>query len=153
MKKIQLTKGKFALVDDKDFEYLNQWRWLFSDTGYALRHQHINIGLNKYKSKTIRMHRLINKTPDGFETDHINRNKLDNQKINLRTITHQKNSFNTGLRRSNTSGYKGVYWDKFNNKWRAEIKINNKKISLGRFKNIKDALFAREVAERIYHAI
>jgi len=71
MKRIKLTQEKVALVDDADFEFLNQWKWFYHQTGYA-------------KSCHRYMHRLINKTPKGFHTDHINRNKLDNRKSNLR---------------------------------------------------------------------
>src|SRR3990167_3498600 len=135
MKKIKLKQGNYTIVDNEDFEYLNQWKWYFYN-GYAIR---------RYK-KTIRMHRLLNNTPLGFFTDHINRNKLDNRKSNLRTVTKSQNGFNTNLSRNNKSGYKGIYWEKFTNKWRAEIKINYKKIGLGRFLNLKDAILARKEA-------
>ena len=153
MKKIKLTQNKFALVDDEDFEWLNQWKWFLSWNGYAIRKQHIRISLNKYKSKTIRMHRLINKTPDNLFTDHIDRDKLNNQKNNLRTANKRINSINRDRNKNNTSGYRGIYWDKFNKKWRSEIKINGIKISLGRYIDIENALLARKKGEEIYHAI
>ncbi len=65
MKYIKLTQGKKVMVDDSDFEWLNQWKWQLSDNGYAIR---------RYKT-TFRMHRLINNTPSGLFTDHINGNK------------------------------------------------------------------------------
>jgi HNH endonuclease len=143
MKLIKLTQNKYTIVDDEDFDYLSQWRWQVSWNGYVIR---------RYK-KTIRMHRLINKTPDGLFTDHINRNKLDNRKSNLRTVTKSENGFNTNLSKNNKSGCKGVYWDGFTNKWRAEIKLNYKKISLGRYVNLIDAVSARKEGEEKYHAI
>lgn len=143
MAEIELTNGGFALVDSKNFDWLNQWKWYVSTSGYATR---------RYK-KTIRMHRLVNKTPDLLFTDHINQNKLDNREKNLRTVTKSQNGFNTVLSKSNTSGHKGVYWDKFTKKWRAEIKLFYKKISLGRFTNIEDAISARKEGELLYHAI
>jgi hypothetical protein len=153
MKTIPLTKGKFAIVDDEDFEWLNQWKWQLSWNGYAIRHKHIRLGLHKYTSEIVRMHRLINKTPLGNLTDHINRDKLDNRKINLRNANKSINSINRDRPSNNKSGIRGVYWDKFNNKWRAELKINGIKKSLGRFFDKRDAVLARKEAERIYYVI
>ena len=153
MKKIKLTHGKYALIDNKDFKYLNQFKWYLNDGGYAIRSVYIKLSVGKYTSKHIRMHKEINQTPDGFDTDHINKNKLDNRRDNLRTVTRSQNKINVGLNANNKSGYKGIYWDKFTNKWRAEIKINYKKINLGRFINIGEAITVRGKAERIYHAI
>ena len=142
MKQIKLTQGKVALVDNEDFEYLNQWKWFF-DGKYAGRRE-------KTGEKEIFMHRFINNTPQGFLTDHINRNKLDNRRINLRTVTYQQNQFNRNLSKNSSSGYMGVNWDKFNNKWLSRIKINDKLLNLGRFSDIKDAIKTREKAEKIY---
>lgn len=145
MKQIALSKGRFALVDDQDFEFLNQWKWYLSWNGYALRREYVD-----GKTAYIRMHRLINNTPEGMITDHINRNKLDNRRNNLRTVDKSINGLNTGLRSTNKSGYKGVYWESWSAKWRAEIKINYKKKTLGRYTSIKDAVNARKRAEVQY---
>lgn len=153
MKKIQLTKNKVALVDDDMFEYLNQWKWFYSSNGYAIRHKHIRVAKNKYKSKIIRMHVLVNETLDGLVTDHINRDKLDNRKENLRSVTKSINAVNSKLNSKNKSGVKGVYFDSITNKWRAEIKKNYKKYTLGRYRLLKDALEARKCAEQIYYGI
>lgn len=151
--RIKLTKGKYAIVDKEDFDWLNQWKWHYSDGGYAHRSQHIRLGKNKYSCKIIRMHRLINNTPDGFVTDHINRNKLDNRKCNLRTVDKSVNSINRDKPENNKSGYKGVYWDSWSKKWRAELGLNGKRIRLGRYANIKDAIAARKLAEGTYYGI
>jgi hypothetical protein len=153
MKTIPLSKGKFAIVDDEDFKWLNQWNWQLSWNGYAIRQQHIRLGVNKYSHKCVRMHRLINRTPIGGITDHINRNKLDNRKANLRNANKSLNSINRDKQPNNKSGTRGVYWDKFNDKWRAELKINGVKKSLGRFLDKDDAILARKEGERIYYAI
>lgn len=84
MKLINLSKNRQAIVDDEDFEYLNKFKWLFAE--YAVTYK---------EGKIIRMHRLVNNTPDGFVTDHINRNKLDNRKENLRSVTTKQNNQNT----------------------------------------------------------
>ena len=94
------------------------------------------------------MHRVINNTPDDMQTDHINRNKLDNRKKNLRTVTTQQNQRNTNLSKNNTSGYIGVYLNKRVNKWMAYIWVNYKQIHLGYFKDIEDAIEVRKQAER-----
>jgi hypothetical protein len=144
MKKIFLSQGKFAIVDECLFEWLIQWKWYHSK-GYAAR----NIGGRKNKS-IVWMHRLINDTPDGFETDHINRNKLDNRRENLRSVTKSQNGLNKGKNKNNKSGYKGVYLESWSGKWRAEIRIDGKRMTLGRFVNINDANKARILAEEKY---
>ena len=140
MNKIQLTKGKYALVDDADFKWLNQWKWHF-DGQYAARKS----------PKKIYMHRLINLTPDSFETDHINRDKLDNRRSNLRSTMRSQNAFNVGLRPNNTSGFIGVSWTA--NRWEAYIWKDGFKIYLGRFKDKYEALKARKKAEEQYHGL
>jgi len=153
MKRIKLRKGQYALVDDEDFEYLNQYRWHLSDGGYARRSQHIRVDTNQYKSQIIRMHRIINQTPEGLYTDHINRNKLDNRRFNLRTVNKSLNSINRDKPKNNQSGYKGVYWDTWSKKWRAELKINYKKVTLGRYAKLQDAVRARKEGEKKYYAV
>lgn len=111
MKKIQLgghnkrkgikTIRGWAIVDDVDFKWLNQWKWLYQ--GYAVRYEY-----GSQKRKTIFMHRMILGTPKGLETDHINRNKLDNRRCNLRAVTKQENARNTTPRKNKTSKFKGV---------------------------------------------
>ncbi len=89
MKKITLPQGIFAIVDDGDFEWLNQWRWSLA-SGYARRCTRKTEGHRRW----VLMHRVINKTPHGMETDHINGDRLDNQKSNLRTVDKSKNGMN-----------------------------------------------------------
>jgi len=144
MKVIKLTQGKFAIVDDEDFEFLNQWKWYFDNRGYAVR---------KPKSGLIQMHILINKTPKGLFTDHINRNPLDNRRINLRTVTKQQNQANHKIFVTNTSGISGVRWNKIKKRWTAVISYFDKTIWLGQYKELQTAILAREQAERKYHAI
>jgi len=148
MKFINLTRGKKVIVDDEDFDHLNQWKWFF-DGNYALRRQYFEGDKKEKRSfKTIFMHRLLNNTPESFDTDHINRNKLDNRKTNLRTVTRSENCHNQKLRKHNRSGHTGIRF--FENKWVAEITVNYKKFYLGYFKDIEDAISAREKAKRRY---
>lgn len=147
MKKIDISTPKypnqFTIVDDEDFEWLNQWKWRTHSKGYVVR----MVGGRK-DAHMIYMHRLINKTPRGMETDHINRNKLDNRKCNLRSVFGTENQLNTGLWGHNTSGYKGVVWNKKLNKWQAQIQIAKKNRNLGCFDDIKKAYEVRTEAER-----
>lgn len=143
MKKIKLTKGKIALVDDEDFEFLSQWKWHATSHGYA----------KKSSFPRQYMHAIVNNTPTGKITDHINRNTLDNRKTNLRTVDKRINSINRGLQSNNTSGHKGISWNKQHKKWETYIWYKQTKIRLGNFKTIKEAIFKRSIAESKYHAI
>jgi murein L,D-transpeptidase YafK len=134
MKTILLSKNKVALVDDEDFEYLNQWKWSYIN-GYAAR---------RPGGRWVRMHRLLMNTPANMETDHVNGNTLDNQKINLRICTSRQNKANQHKRSDNTSGYKGVNWHKENRCWVAHIHSKH----LGVFKNIEDAARAYDAAAK-----
>jgi hypothetical protein len=136
-KLISLSKGKYVLVDDDDFEWLNQYKWYFHRSGYATRGYRINKAV-----KMVLMHREILKPPQYLETDHINGNKLDNRRINLRIATTQQNQFNRGNPINNTSGYKGVDWNKQIKRWRATMYINGKPIHLGYFDKKTDAAIA-----------
>lgn len=148
MKRIKLTQGKFALVDNEDFEFLNQWNWHLSSEGYAARYQ--RLGFREYQTSLF-MHRILNKTPKGTITDHINRNRLDNRKKNLKTSNKSKNAINSKVRVDNTSGHKGVTWVERRKRWMAQIDVNTKHIGLGYFKEIKDAIIARRQAALKYH--
>lgn len=131
MKKIQLTQGKFAIVDDEDFLELSKYKWYLSGNGYATR-----------TSRHIRMHRVINSTPEGFDTDHINGDKLDNRRSNLRTATRSQNNFNTSPPKDNTSGTKGVWFSKRHSRWYAQIKVRGVRYNLG-------SSISKEVAVRL----
>lgn len=127
-KEIQLTRGKVAIVDDDEFEWLSKWEWHFSG-GYAVRTRS-----RKHEGKTgkaIFMHRIIMRTPPGMVTDHINRDKLDNRRSNLRVCSASENQHNRVANKHNTSGYKGVSWHKRIGKWQAKITVRNKLKHLG----------------------
>lgn len=131
MKIIPLTKGRVALVDDEDFELLNQWSWCINKDGqwpYAIRRQRNAI------PNTIVMHRLLMGFPQGMEIDHIDGNTLNNQKSNLRICSSRQNKQNRRMTTRNSSGYKGVFYAIHpHNRWRAVISINGKTKHLGHF--------------------
>jgi hypothetical protein len=134
-KSIPLTKGKFALVDDEDYEWLSKEKWCFTGR-YA-------IAAGKRKNKpSVLMHRLIVKTPKGMETDHINHDRLDNRKENLRICTHSENMRNQLKNSKNKTGYKGVRFLEYRiskNPWNAYIKINHQFVNLGFYSTPEDA--------------
>lgn len=129
MKKIRLSRGKFAIVDDEDFEILNQYKW-YSDkkryTFYAARN--IPYILGGYR--IIYMHNQIL----GLKgIDHKNGNGLDNQRSNLRSCTNQQNQMNRRSQKGSSSNYKGVSWHKRAKKWMSQICISGKHIYIGIF--------------------
>ena len=151
IKKISLGKGSFVVVDAEDYEYLSQWKWKLSTSGYACRIKHIHLGINKYKGKVIWMHRLLNNTPEDMITDHINRNKLDNRICNLRDVNSSTNRINIGLRKNNNSGITGVCWIQKRKKWQVQISINKQCTYIGLFKSLKEAKLQRKKYELLYY--
>ena len=144
MKKIPLTQGKFALVDDEDFDHLNQWKW-YVHFSRGLFYAQRSAKRENGKQKTIHMHRLVNKTPEGFHTDHINGDSLDNRSANLRTATCSENSKNRGRNNNCSTTNKGVSWSDKKGKFYAQAMINLKKYHLGYFSSEKEAATAYEV--------
>lgn len=151
MKEIKLSQGKIAIVDDNLFEELNKYKWHYG-LGYARR----NIRLENGKRKMAFMHRVIMNTPEGFETDHINGNTLDNRCENLRIVTKELNQHNSKPRKDkNKSKYKGVTFYKSKRhktgKWTARIQVNNKRITIGYYKTeIEAAKAYNEYARSVY---
>lgn len=139
MKLIKLTKGKFAKVDDSNFDYLNQWKWHISAYGYATRTTYSGHGHKTRKVIVIYMHRLILNVQKGMEVDHINYNPLDNRRSNIRIVTRSQNMMNRKLLKNNTSGFKGVSWNKRIRRWSVELTFNQKKIHIGHYQDIKIA--------------
>lgn len=133
MKYIELTQGKQAIVDDIDYNLLDSFKWCFSH-GYATR--------TDSNSKKVYMHRVIRDSPKGYVTDHINRDRLDNRRSNLRTVTRTMNNLNRSPESNNYSKIKNIYWDKNSSKWRVKIGLGYKTIHLGRFIDINDAKIA-----------
>lgn len=134
-------KGK-ALFDKDDLPKIIQYKWHLLSCGYAAV---------KTNGKILLMHHLIMGKKQNLEIDHINRNKLDNRKINLRFVSHFINTRNHGLPRHNTSGYVGIYFDKRRNNWYSRFIFKNKIFNLGHFKKQSEAIKVRKKAEsRIY---
>jgi hypothetical protein len=138
MKTIPLTRGQVTLVDDENFSQLIMFKWfaLWAPTSksfYAAR------GSNQH---TIRMHRVILGAQPGECVDHRNRDTLDNRRENLRICTDAENRRNRGKQCNNTSGFKGVCWNKRCHKWQARIMIDGNLINLGCFTIPEEAAVA-----------
>lgn len=145
MIEIKLTQGKVAIVDDDCPIDILKMKWYYGSK-YAVRN--MNIGGKIIK---IILHRLILDAPKGMQVDHINGNRLDNRRENLRICTQAENCKNRKESKNNTSGYKGVSICSQTKKYKAVIQLNRKKIFLGRFKTAKEAAIAYNEAAVKYH--
>jgi hypothetical protein len=112
------------------------------------------------KPKTHKIHRLVALTfyfvdddddDDKLQVDHIDQDKTNNNLLNLRFCSNSENRRNIGLTKTNTSGYKGVSWNKRYKKWLAQIQINRKKKHLGYFNDKDEAYEAYKTASKQYH--
>lgn len=151
MKKIKLTQGLFAIVDDEDFDRLNAFKWYASRSGRG-RKFYARRKTARPNSKTISMHReILGLTDPRIKGDHKNNDSLDYRRENLRPTTNAQNVSNRGGANKNSkSGIRGVFWHQASKKWSATIKVNGKAISLGTFLNAIEAAAAYADANRKY---
>jgi len=119
--------GLKFLIDAEDFEKIKNESFCLTLKGYV------------YSGKNKLLHRMIMNAPDGMDVDHINGDKLDNRKSNLRICTRQENLMNVAKKKNNTSGFKGVCFDKQSQKFKAQIRIDGKQKFLGLFEKAEDA--------------
>ena len=138
---IPLTRGLCTIVDASDYEWLSQWRWVAREKRLGLIYAYRNPYRRSGETGSFAMHRVILglSKNDRLDVDHINRNPLDNRRANLRTCTHQQNTWNQPARRSNKSGHKGVYLHKASGLWHSRLMINGKSISLGYYHTPEEA--------------
>ncbi|MCK9461451.1 MAG: HNH endonuclease [Proteobacteria bacterium] len=138
MKEIKLTQGKTAQVSAEDFEWLTSLgKWQFDRYAYYTRK--VN-----GKKKSVRMHRLIAEKmvgaiPEGMVTDHINGDKLDNRRENLRVVTYSANSRNRREECTKSYAPAGIYWDKFRKRWKVQTSICGKTFNVGRYDTLEEA--------------
>ena len=131
MKEIKLTQNQVALVDDKNHEWLNQFKWIAARMGgrwHAVRSR--EGGGNNIPEY---MSRFIVGATDGEIVDHIDRDGLNNLEDNLRKCTRQQSSCNRVGKSDSTSRFKGVSWENSRNKWHVSICANGKRMMIGRF--------------------
>lgn len=139
MREILLANSRgIALADDADFEDLMQYRWIHVH-GYAYRCE---------GRKTVMMHRhILGVTDRRVSVDHIDANKLNNTRSNLRLCNQSQNCANNRKKKgTSTSLYKGVIYDARRGLWRAEIKVNYRAMHLGRFSTEVEAAMAYDAA-------
>lgn len=142
--RVPLTRGYSTIIDEADSERVGSFKWFASGREgavYAARHQRTGGS----RQDTILLHRFLTGCPSGMEVDHINGDRLDNRRINLRICEHQENGRNTRRRTDNTSGFKGVSPEK-GGKWRANIRIEGRQVYLGTFVDPEKAARAYDAA-------
>lgn len=137
MKEINLDKGKVALVDDSDYEWLSSLKWRAHNP--SGRERRSFYALTGYKG--VAMHRMITNCPNGLHVDHINGDSLDNRRSNLRVCTPKENNRNRRavISKRSKSKYLGVDLDRAGKKWVARIGVNYKKFHLGTFTSEEEA--------------
>ena len=147
MKTIPLSKGMNAIVDDDDSDAVSAFAWCLHSRGYAVRKGPRD---SSGKRAVILMHRSILSATPGTEVDHINGNRLDNRRSNLRFATSSQNHANQKLSSKNTTGAKGVSFNRKSGRYYAEIHLNHRKKFLGSFSSIASASAAYDAAARLY---
>lgn len=136
-----------CLIDSADDEAIFAAGWTCFKAGRYVSAMRTFEG----KSERMMVHRLIMEPPDGVEIDHVNQDRFDNRRINLRLATRSQNMHNSNAHRNNTSGFKGVYYYRRHDRWRAVIRIPGKRITLGSFKTAEEAGAAYAAAASKLH--
>ena len=150
-RRIPLTQGKYAIVDPEDYERLNKHKWHVvrgAKTYYAVR----NLRIGK-KRIAIKIHREIIDPPEPLVVDHINHHGIDNRRANLRPATRAQNAVNKSIAATSScsSKYRGVSWDKNQQKWHAHLGVKRKRITIGYFKDEIEAAKAYDIAAKKHH--
>jgi hypothetical protein len=138
-REIPLTRGAVALVDDEDYDYLAQWCWRLNSHGYAIRSFKLE-GRTRY----LNMHRIILDAQRGQFVDHIDHNRLNNRRANLRFVTAQENQRHRRTFSNNSTGYKGVSF--MHNQWHVRLGLDGQMVHLGFFDDL-------QVAAQVYDAV
>lgn len=135
------TKGRWFVVDEEDYPAVSAYTWSITNKGYW-RSRKLNITIHRF---------LIGVVPEGMVVDHINGNKSDNRRVNLRVVTPHQNAMNNGISKANTTGKTGVYYRKDRNKWKAGVCYKRKQIWYPKlFDSYEEAVIARNMLEDKY---
>ena len=134
-----------VMVDNEDYEYLNQFNW------HTDKYGTVSSSFGGKGKKRMILARFLLQPKDNKEINHIDGNRLNNQKSNLRLATSSQNKINRGPRKDNQSGYKGVSWHNQRKKWTARIMISGKYKHLGLFENLIEAARSYNKAASEYY--
>lgn len=129
-----------TVIDKEDYKKVKDYKWRISNYGYVV------CNIDSSKKQLFLHHLVVGKPENDHDTDHIDRNKLNNRVSNLRFVTRAQNMWNTTIRNNNKSGFKGVFWNKITSKWQANITAKGKNKYLGAFDNPIDAAEAYDKA-------
>lgn len=132
------ARGRVTVVDAD--AVVPPGRWFLSANGYAIR--------NAPPGEEIYLHRLIAGTPPGFDTDHVNGDRLDNRRANLRVASRSENNANAGRRSHSSQPFKGVR--RKGSRWQARIRVRGREIALGSFTTAEEASAAYDAAARLH---
>lgn len=136
---IPVGDSDFTIVDEEDKEFADQYLW-YNSFGYAV-----------CPSKSSRMHRMIMNAKSGQEVDHVNGNRMDNRKCNLRICNHVQNSRNAPVKKCSKTGIKGVWFNTKSRTYNSQIRVDGKRLWLGSFTYIHQAAEAYRVAAKKHH--
>lgn len=140
------SKGEEFYFDLEDYNKIKNYCWYISKQGYLVSN------CRDGKINSVIMHRIIMNVENYNDVvDHINHNKVDNRKENLRIVSRRENNWNKNIDGKTLSGRVGVHWDKSRSKWIATLKKDGENHTIGRFDNLDDAIKARENAEKEYY--
>jgi len=137
---VPLTRGKWTIVSARSFGKVKDEVWCYSNK-YAIRNGKAG------EAGTIWMHRVLADIPEGFDTDHVNGDRLDNRDSNIRQATRTQNCINRPLQKNNKSGVAGVSQYNRGPRWTVRININKKARFLGLFVSLEEAVAVRKRAE------
>lgn len=143
---IPLSRGAVALVSECDFERVGQFKWSLDQNGYAVRMIQIARTGGIRQRRKVLLHRFLLDAPGGMEVDHINHDKLDNRRDNIRLVSRTLNRANAGPKTTSSHGYKGVAFHSRDTKWRASIAPNGIRRGLGTFGTPEEAARAYDIA-------
>jgi hypothetical protein len=144
--------GYEVIISASDYERVMAYKWRKAGIKRGTYFRRSYYDKEAGKKKEMFLHRFLANCQHGKQiVDHISGNTLDNRQENLRICTITENNRNCHKNKRNTSGYKGVHWNKEKRKWKAAIKVNRKLIFLGLFDDLEEAYEAYVAASKKYH--